>query len=127
MRKHTRRRRLSMTSLIDVIFLLLLFFMLTSTFSKFSEVELAKAGGAGALSAQSKPVFLQITPDDLLVNARSTPLDALPLRLQADLPLGSPLTVIISLQGEVTAQRLTDALIVLNGVDGVTPIILGAT
>ena len=30
-----------MTSLIDVIFLLLLFFMLTSTFSKFSEVPLA--------------------------------------------------------------------------------------
>ena len=29
-----------MTSLIDVIFLLLLFFMLSSTFSRFAEVEL---------------------------------------------------------------------------------------
>ena len=44
MRKARRRRRLSMTSLIDVIFLLLLFFMLTSTFTRFSEVELTAAG-----------------------------------------------------------------------------------
>ena len=44
MRRRRRSGRLSMTSLIDVIFLLLLFFMLTSTFSKFSEVELAAEG-----------------------------------------------------------------------------------
>ena len=44
-----RSRRLSLTSLIDVIFLLLLFFMLSSTFTKFSEVEIiAKRGGLNA-------------------------------------------------------------------------------
>ena len=35
------RRQISVTSLIDVIFLLLLFFMLSSTFSKFADVELS--------------------------------------------------------------------------------------
>ena len=32
-----RRRRLPLTPLIDVIFLLLLFFMLSSTFTRFSD------------------------------------------------------------------------------------------
>ena len=115
-----------MTSLIDVIFLLLLFFMLTSTFSKYSEVAFAKAGAAGAVSGRAPQVFVRLTPDDILVNARSTPLDALPLRLGADRPLGAPLTVIVALKGDVSAQRLTDALNVLNSVKGVTPILLGA-
>ncbi|SNY92709.1 biopolymer transport protein ExbD [Cohaesibacter sp. ES.047] len=46
----TRRRSIvGLTSLIDVIFLLLLFFMLTSTFSKFSQFDLGVAGvGSGA-------------------------------------------------------------------------------
>ena len=45
-----------MTSLIDVIFLLLLFFMLTSTFSKFAEIELAAAtSGAGAATGAKPP------------------------------------------------------------------------
>ena len=58
-----------MTSLIDVIFLLLLFFMLTSTFSKFSEVPLAAAGsGAVAQASDAKPVFLQLGPDTLRLN-----------------------------------------------------------
>jgi biopolymer transport protein ExbD len=38
-----------MTSLIDVIFLLLLFFMLSSTFSRFGEVELTAAAGGNML------------------------------------------------------------------------------
>ncbi|WP_367714863.1 biopolymer transporter ExbD [Nitratireductor sp. GISD-1A_MAKvit] len=40
-----RRKPLSLTSLIDVIFLLLLFFMLSSTFTRFASVEIS--GGAG--------------------------------------------------------------------------------
>ena len=36
------RRRLGLTPLIDVIFLLLLFFMLSSTFSRFSDLSLGR-------------------------------------------------------------------------------------
>lgn len=38
----TPRKRLSMTPLVDVIFLLLMFFMLSSTFSKYSALELGR-------------------------------------------------------------------------------------
>ncbi|WP_417258956.1 ExbD/TolR family protein [Celeribacter sp.] len=128
MRSARRRRRLSMTSLIDVIFLLLLFFMLTSTFSKFSQVELVSSGTSGATQAsQTPPIFVQLTPDALFVNARATTLETLPLRLQADRASDDPVTVILALKGEVTAQRLTDALVSMRQVEGVRPVILGTS
>lgn len=61
-----RARRLSLTSLIDVIFLLLLFFMLTSTFTRFSTVELSATGqGTGS----KKPdVVISLKRTTVLVN-----------------------------------------------------------
>ena len=76
MRKRTRRRRLSMTSLIDVIFLLLLFFMLSSTFSKFSEVELSGTAGAGGQASDRPPLFLQLGVETLRLNAAESELEA---------------------------------------------------
>ncbi|MEM8921756.1 MAG: biopolymer transporter ExbD, partial [Pseudomonadota bacterium] len=46
LRRVRRRGRSSITSLIDVIFLLLLFFMLASTFTRFSEVDIAAASAS---------------------------------------------------------------------------------
>ena len=46
-----------MTSLIDVIFLLLLFFMLSSTFSKFSEIELTAGGSGPGRAAETPPLM----------------------------------------------------------------------
>ena len=40
------RRRISLTPLIDVIFLLLMFFMLSSTFSKFADLDVARQSTA---------------------------------------------------------------------------------
>ena len=110
LRPRFRRRVLSMTSLIDVIFLLLLFFMLSSTFSKFSEVDLADAGAAGGAST-GKVLFLQVAQEGLRLNAETVTLDGLGARLAEQ-------TVVLSLAPEVTAQRLTDVLVVLRGVPG---------
>lgn len=114
-----------MTSLIDVIFLLLLFFMLTSTFSKFSEVELSAASGGAALASDVKPLFLQLSTENLTLNGDALDLaelvSALPVRTDAPVPL------LISLRGEVTSQRLTDLLVALRGARGVTPTVLGDT
>ncbi len=110
-----QRRRLSMTSLIDVIFLLLLFFMLTSTFSRFSEVDLVAAGaGQGSRQNETAPLFLQLAPDGLSVNGDTVRLDQLGGALPRYLPHTGPQPVLVSLRGEVTAQRLTDLLVVLR-------------
>lgn len=129
MRKERLRRRLSMTSLIDVIFLLLLFFMLSSTFTRFAEVDLTTAGGGGTASA-AQPVFLTVAPDAVRVNGAHSTLAALPDALSEYLDAGAadaaPLTVLISLRGDVTAQRLTDVLAALHAMAGLRVTVLGA-
>lgn len=119
------RRRLSMTSLIDVIFLLLLFFMLTSTFSKFSEIELSAAAGGAAPAPDSKPLFLQLRAQDLRLNGEAVALEALAETLSVREAGDTPAPLLISLDDAVTAQRLTDLLAALRGVPGVAPTVLG--
>jgi biopolymer transport protein ExbD len=108
-----------MTSLIDVIFLLLLFFMLSSTFSTFAEVELAAASG-GATASDEPPIFVQLFEDRLTVNGIAEQLDTLSLDAAPDQ------VVLVALQAEVSAQRLTDLLVALRSQDGLRVSVLGA-
>lgn len=105
MRRRTARRRLSMTSLIDIIFLLLLFFMLSSTFSKFGLVPLP-LGTSGPVAPTAAPVFVKVEADTVTLNGDPVALKDLATALtQTD-----PVTAILSLGPDVTAQRLTDVL-----------------
>ena len=106
-----------MTSLIDVIFLLLLFFMLTSTFSKFAEVPLP-VGTAGDAAPEPAPVFVRLTADAITLNGETLTLDDLVVKLagQPD----APTTAIVGLGTEVTAQRLTDVLSKVRSVPNLT-------
>lgn len=108
-----RRRPLSLTSLIDVVFLLLLFFMLTSTFTRHREITLPSAG-AGAATAAPAPVFLRLGPDEILVNGRASTLADLAASV-GDMAGASGTPVLVSLAQGVTAQRLVDVLSALGG------------
>jgi len=114
-----------MTSLIDVIFLLLLFFMLSSTFTRFAEVDLTADGPGGAVSG-ARPAFLQLEPDRLRLNGEELALDALPEALRDRLAGAEKLPLLVSLRGGVSAQRLTDLLVVLRRLPEVTATVLGA-
>lgn len=121
-RARRTRRRLSMTSLIDVIFLLLLFFMLTSTFSNFGEVELSGSEAAqGAEASQLPPLFLRLSETDMSVNGDALALTSLAARLKGS--GGAP--VLVSVQADVTAQRLTDVLVVMRTIPDLNVTILG--
>jgi len=112
-----------MTPLVDVIFLLLLFFMLTSTFTKFAEVELFTTSGTAANDAP--PLFLQLGPDSLRVNGEPAALDALtalPNLTNAE----EGTTVLVSLTGGVDAQRLTDLLVALRPLTALRVTVLGS-
>ena len=65
-----RRRRVALTSLIDVIFLLLLFFMLSSTFLKFGEIKLDLVGKEVALKPDDSLnlIFVHLTDLGITVN-----------------------------------------------------------
>ena len=55
-----RARKMSLTPLIDVVFLLLIFFMLASTFSKFSTLPLAVASKAQNTTPAKNIVLMRI-------------------------------------------------------------------
>lgn len=117
-----------MTSLIDVIFLLLLFFMLSSTFSKFAEVDLAAAGSGATPTTDTRPMFLSLAPDSLRLNGTDHPLETLAAVLAAEKgETDTPLPVIVALGEGVTAQRLTDVLAILRGQPGLAVTVLGAS
>lgn len=114
-----------MTSLIDVIFLLLLFFMLSSTFSRFSELDLSAAGAGPDATTESKPLFLRVAPTGLSLNGEALTLDALAGAVRVMAEPERPRPVLIALAPRVDAQRLTDVLVVLRGVPGLMPQVLG--
>ncbi|APE44555.1 biopolymer transporter ExbD [Sulfitobacter alexandrii] len=112
-----------MTSLIDVIFLLLLFFMLSSTFSKFAEVDLSAGGSGAAAAADTPPLFLQLGVADLRLNGDPVDLDALARSSLADAKEGTPL--LVSLGDGVDSQRMTDLLVQLRALPALRVTVLG--
>lgn len=108
-----------MTSLIDVIFLLLLFFMLSSTFSRYAEVELAAAGHGNA-AIETPPLFVQLSPDTVTINGLPQDLASL------SLPEGEQ-RLLVSLKPDVTAQRLTDLLVALRRFNQITVTVLSSS
>lgn len=111
------RRALALTPLIDVIFLLLLFFMLTTSFAR--EVDLPLAPGGSAASGVERPAFLDLGPQEMRLNGAL--LD--PAGLAA--ALAGEAAVLVRLQEGVTAQRLIDVLAPLARVRGLSVRVLG--
>jgi biopolymer transport protein ExbD len=116
-----RRRPVALTPLIDIIFLLLLFFMLSSTFTRFAELPLMNAGGGAAEGAA--PLFVQLRPDDLALNGTALSLEALPPAI-AELTQEGGTTLLVTLSGEVSSQRLVDLLTILRAVPGLAVSVL---
>lgn len=104
-----RRRPLSLTSLIDVIFLLLLFFMLSSTFTRFATVDVT--GGAASASAGGKPpdVLIRLNGEAWSVNGLPFEGDAAVAEL-ARLKQAGAESAVILVRGEVSSQALVSAL-----------------
>lgn len=115
-----------MTSLIDVIFLLLLFFMLSSTFSRFAEVELAAAGAGGSAGSDAKITFLRLGGETLSLNGQDMEIAGLTEAFAAMPQEDGARPVVVSLRDDVSAQRLTDLLVVLRGIDRVSISVLGS-
>ena len=105
-----RRRPLSLTSLIDVIFLLLLFFMLSSTFTRFAKVEIS--GGPAATSAGGKTPDVLIRVDDAegwRINGLTLGEDDAIAEL-ARLDESGADTAVLLVRGALTSQALVSAV-----------------
>ena len=117
-----RRRRLPLTPLIDVIFLLLLFFMLSSTFLRFNEVEVASAGAARGGASSGTAALLKLTGDGTLaLNGERLTRDGLMDALAALSAEGTTRLVLTAETGSAV-QDLVDVLALLEA--GPMPVIL---
>lgn len=109
-----RAKRLAMTPLIDIVFILLLFFILETSFSQFRELSLTRAEQPLAATGSAVALRLDIFADGRIWVAgqslRQESLDAF-LRQQRK-PAGTP--VLLALAGGVDVQSIVAVCDVLH-------------
>ena len=111
----SRRRRPSLTPMIDVVFLLLIFFMLVSRFGvdKVIEINLPSALGQGS-QYEGAPRLVEIKSGNLVsLNGLELPLDQLSRELSELMPSPNALIIIRS-SAEANTQDLLDVLLYLK-------------
>ncbi len=126
--KKPRKSHLSLTSLIDVIFLLLLFFMFSTNFSRYVEMPLG-SGAAGQNSAEpdqeTNPVLVELGAGEVHINFRAVSGDALETTLR-DLQTQAPMVVYISPEEGVSTQELINVYQMANRLENTDALIVAA-
>lgn len=110
-------RRLALTPLIDVIFLLLLFFMLSSTFTRFAEVPLAQAG-TGAPGETTPQLFVRVTADGVTLNGAPVAGDLADAVMARS--ANAQRTALLAVGPDASSQAMVDALVALKSVKDLT-------
>lgn len=108
----SRRRRISLTALIDVVFILLMFFMLSSTFTQWRAVDvLAPVAGDPATASEPPQLMILSAAGELTLPGtewRAASLDALD---QANWSSFSPEKPVVLLpEADVTVQTIVTAM-----------------
>ena len=115
-----RRRAMSLTPMIDVVFLLLVFFMLAARFDQTAVAPISLAGGNSDYSGP--PRLIDVTPDAVFLNGvqvREAELARSVLALM-DSPTG---LVVFRARDNADVQRLVDVMGVLRQ-EGLTALTL---
>ena len=109
-RRQRRMLRLGLTPLIDVVFLLLLFFMLSSTFLTFEQIEVGARPSGATAAGRADAVVVDLAPSSVRIGAEAIA----PERLVAvlDERVGGDRTrpIFVRPAGEVPLQRLIEVL-----------------
>ncbi len=103
-----RRRPLSLTSLIDVIFLLLLFFMLSSTFTRFGEVSIT-GGRATQAGGEAPDIIVRLSDAGWSVNGLPFG-EEQAVRELVRLEASGATTAVLMVRGAVDSQRFVSAV-----------------
>lgn len=120
-----KRRSTGLTALIDVVFLLLLFFMLASTFSRFASVEVALGGRGAAVAPAADAIAVLVGVDGagvLHVNGVAVAEDGLAEALRAA-AAGGPARILVRPTARASAQDIVRALETAKGA-GVGDVVL---
>jgi biopolymer transport protein ExbD len=119
------RRRISLTPLIDVVFILLVFFMLETTFLTEAEVAVAAESQGGAASAE-QPLQLELLDADWVwLNGERVAYSQWQAALDA-LSIDPSARVQLRTAQRIPVQRVVDVIDALNTRD-ITRVSLGRT
>lgn len=108
-----QRRKPSLTPMIDVVFLLLVFFMLASQFGRDNALPLSAASG-GSSSYSGPPRLIDVGVDELKLNGIVMSDDMLVQQLQKLVEAQTD-TVILRGSDAATLQRMIDVAQALRG------------
>ncbi|MGF1553317.1 MAG: ExbD/TolR family protein [Paracoccaceae bacterium] len=104
------RARLGLTPLIDVVFILLVFFMLASRFTDWRAIELTTAGASGTAASYEGAMLVRVEAGAVLFGGRAIGLDRLEARLAERLAGVPDQRVLVQTAPGVATQRLVDVL-----------------
>ncbi|WOF74863.1 biopolymer transporter ExbD [Parvibaculaceae bacterium PLY_AMNH_Bact1] len=105
---------LSLTPLIDVVFILLIFFMLASQFVDWRQIELTpQAQFSGAASDEQTSSLHLLSDGSFLVNGETV--DGLPAVIVALKSLGSDRSIFLAPEDAIEIQSVIDVIEALNG------------
>lgn len=105
-------RRPSLTPMIDVVFLLLVFFMLAARFGQDNAIPLA-AATAGGDGYEGAPRLVAVSPDGIRLNGAAVGLTELPEALRPLMPGNDAIVVVRPVQ-DVVLQELVIVLDALS-------------
>ena len=105
-----RRTAIRLTPLIDVVFILLVFFMLASTFAEWRAIDLATPGKSGATSSAEGAVLVEIRTEGLRLSGTPMPLDALVARIEGMTERRSDLRIVVKPARGIPLQRTVRVL-----------------
>jgi len=112
LKEHKRRKvTLNIISLIDVVLLLLIFFMLTTRFIEQPGMKLDLPGSQSAEKSAAKELELAIDPNGkMLLNGKAVSLEQLPSRLQELLPEMEDNTLILKADQKVSHGKVVEIM-----------------
>ena len=103
-----RRQGIGLTALIDVVFILLMFFMLTSSFIQHRTVQLSAARGSTQAVDVSRPVLLVLDEAGVLHRPAQLSVAVTPESVAAE--AGEEVAVIVLPQPQVSLQQIVSSL-----------------
>lgn len=110
LRRSRRRALISLTPLIDVVFILLVFFMLASSYLDWRAIDLKASAKAATGSSAEGALLVEIRADGLRLAAEELSLDALARRISARLKVKPNQRVLIKPADGVSVQSTVDVL-----------------
>lgn len=119
-----RQKPISLTPLVDVIFLLLLFFMLSSTFTNFGQVEIGAPAGGGGSGAVPKAILV-VDRERLRLNGRDIADEAL-LQSAQDLIDRDIDSLLVQVRENTTTQTLVSVMTRLRSLPGLKVTVTGS-